>query len=121
MTCVSGHLTDVHFDAAIEKDWHHPAPESLFAAPVRVDVKEVCVVTWDRKTAALNISLRKTNPSPIISSTTQSGQGRSLSGLTVIGRESTLAARCGQWHWKGIEGSKSSARVSIILREREWA
>jgi hypothetical protein len=41
MTCVSGHLTDAQFDSAYSK-WDYPPPESLFAAPVRVKVKDVC-------------------------------------------------------------------------------
>jgi len=41
MTCVSGHLTGVNFDAQY-KDWNYPPPETLFDAPVHVTVDEVC-------------------------------------------------------------------------------
>ena len=42
MTCVSGHLTTISFDDRIEKgDWHEPAPDELFSAPVRVKIEEV--------------------------------------------------------------------------------
>ncbi|RDL40728.1 uncharacterized protein BP5553_00707 [Venustampulla echinocandica] len=38
MTAVIGHLTQAHFDEEYEKSWNFPPPQSLFAAPVRVNV-----------------------------------------------------------------------------------
>lgn len=42
MTSVSGHLTATKFDDEFERDWSYPPPDTLFEAPVRVKVEEVC-------------------------------------------------------------------------------
>lgn len=42
MTSVSGHLTAAKFDDEFERNWSYPPPDTLFEAPVRVKVEEVC-------------------------------------------------------------------------------
>lgn len=41
MTAVIGHLTQAQFDEEHGKDWNFPPPQSLFSAPVRVNVVKV--------------------------------------------------------------------------------
>lgn len=43
MTAVSGHLTDARFDPEIETDWDYTLPQTLFDAPVRVQVVDTRV------------------------------------------------------------------------------
>jgi hypothetical protein len=52
MTCVSGHLTEAKFPEEYERDWSFPPPESLFGAPVNVEVVGVSL-SWH----SMNISL----------------------------------------------------------------
>jgi hypothetical protein len=40
MTAVTGHLTNVEFTSEY-KNWSHPPPESLFAAPIVTNVHDV--------------------------------------------------------------------------------
>lgn len=42
MTAVTGHLTNVEFPSEY-KNWSHPPPESLFAAPILTNVHDVGV------------------------------------------------------------------------------
>lgn len=42
MTCVTGHLTNIDFTGEY-KNWSYPPPESLFNAPVVINVHDVCL------------------------------------------------------------------------------
>jgi hypothetical protein len=41
MTSVIGHLTGAVFPSEYEADWFYPAPDTLFTAPVSVEVDNV--------------------------------------------------------------------------------
>jgi hypothetical protein len=96
MTSVLGHLTDAVFGPGYN-DWKYPPPGRLFDAPVQVIIKEVCsrlkfALTYTnqfrRNTKQLRRTLKLRPGIPKLS----------LYGLTVIGRESILAARYSLLH-----------------------
>jgi hypothetical protein len=90
MTCVSGHLTKLDFGPEFN-DWNYPPPERLFEGPVHVTIDEVRLS--NRGWFVPNHTPRTIKLCPRTLNAWQGDLGLSLSGLTVIVRESILAVR----------------------------
>ena len=95
MTCVSGHLTSTDFGPEA-KNWDHTPPERLFDAPVHTSVDQVrpCPAPLMISTLSnIPFSHRTSLLLPQTLRPRQEGPEPFSSGLIVIEKASTLAAR----------------------------